>query len=229
MNNQLQLIRWALYAFMGSIAVLLLGLSLSRCSFSSEPEEVEQRHIKIRHFGDYRKVFNDLNPTHLEAARKWGVAQVKSREDARKHGRDLTEISSCKLYQVDDLDHSIPFLVPRAKKLLDDIGQAFQDSLRSQGVGSYQIIVTSVLRSTEDVRKLRRSNGNASPNSAHCYGTTIDITYKRFNRTDDDYPHDIPTEHLKHLLAEVIRDKKREGRCYVKYEVKQACFHITVR
>ena len=34
---------------------------------------------------------------------------------------------------------------------------------------------------------------------------------------------------LKWVLAEVLRDMRESGRCYVKYEVKQGCFHITVR
>ena len=28
---------------------------------------------------------------------------------------------------------------------------------------------------------------------------------------------------------EVLRDLKQAGRCYVKYELKQGCFHITTR
>ena len=31
------------------------------------------------------------------------------------------------------------------------------------------------------------------------------------------------------VMAEVLRDLKNAGRCYVKYEIKQACFHITAR
>lgn len=31
------------------------------------------------------------------------------------------------------------------------------------------------------------------------------------------------------VLAMVLRDLKREERCYVKHERKQGCFHITVR
>ena len=209
------------------ILLLFTGLVMNSCSCSRK--EVEKKNIKIRHFGNYRKVFNDMNSVHLAAAKKWGVPEIRSREDAEKHRGKLKEIVSCKLYKIDKLTHSIPFLVPRAKDMLETIAENFQDSLASQGVGGYQIIVTSILRSNADVKKLRRTNGNASENSAHRYGTTIDITYARFNRVDSDYPHEIPTEHLKHLLAEVLRDQKKAGKCYVKYEVKQGCFHITVR
>ena len=34
---------------------------------------------------------------------------------------------------------------------------------------------------------------------------------------------------LKWVLSEVLRDMREEGRCYIKYEVKQGCFHMTVR
>ena len=213
--------KFLLYTFITTSTLLI-----SSCSCN---DKVEQKDIKIRHFGNFRKIFNDLNDKHLAAAKKWGVPEVKSREDAEKHKKTLKKIETCNYYKVANLTHSIPYLVPRAKDLLDDIGRSFNDSLKSHGVGSHQIIVTSVLRSNEDVKKLQRTNVNASDNSAHRYGTTVDIAYARFNRTDNKYPYDIPSEHLKHILSEVLRDLRKQERCYVKYEVKQGCYHITVR
>lgn len=204
--------------------------ALTICGCSCVKREVEKKELAIRHIGRFSRVFNDMNKEHLAAAKKWGVPEVDSREDAKKHRWQLKEIESCDLYKIDSLTHSIPFLVPRAKDMLEEIGQNFQDSLTSRGVGgSYQVVVTSVLRSNADIRKLRRGNSNASKNSAHRYGTTVDIAYARFNRIDDEYPHDIPSKNLKNILAEVLRDMKNEKKCYVKYEVRQGCFHITVR
>jgi len=34
---------------------------------------------------------------------------------------------------------------------------------------------------------------------------------------------------LKWVLSEVLRDIRRDQRAYIKYEVKQGCFHMTVR
>jgi len=31
------------------------------------------------------------------------------------------------------------------------------------------------------------------------------------------------------VLSEVLNDMRQNKRCYVKYEVKQGCYHITVR
>ena len=180
----------------------------------------------------YKRSFGDLNDTHMAAAKKIGVKPLKDREAAVNLGGKVTEIKSGDLYQVDSLTHSIPFLVPKASALLDSIGANFLDSLESKGLNPNQIIVTSVLRTENDVKRLRRVNGNASANSVHMFGTTFDITYKRFHKVEDPDGRpmqDVREDTLKLVLSEVLRDLKKKDMCYVKYELKQACFHITAR
>ena len=186
----------------------------------------------IRGVVSYKRSFGDLNDAHLEAAKKIGVKPLKDRDAAEKLGSKVVEIKSGKLYQVDSLTHSIPYLVPKASALLDSIGANFLDSLESKGLNPNQIIVTSVLRTQNDVKRLGKRNVNASQNSAHVYGTTFDITYKRFHKVED--PDGRPMQSvradtLKLVLSEVLRDLKKKEKCYVKYELKQACFHITAR
>jgi len=142
------------------------------------------------------------------------------------------EIKNGDLYQVDSLTHSIPFLVPKASALLDSIGANFLDSLENKGLNPNQVIVTSVLRTQDDVKKLRRVNGNASANSVHMFGTTFDISYKRFFKVEDPDGRpmqDVRADTLKLVLSEVLRDLKMKDLCYIKYELKQGCFHITAR
>ncbi|MBQ8890009.1 MAG: hypothetical protein IJY59_11105 [Bacteroidaceae bacterium] len=180
----------------------------------------------------YKRSFGDLNDTHLAAARKIGVSPLQNREAAEKLGNKVVEIKSGDLYQVDSLTHSIPFLVPKASALLDSIGANFLDSLESKGLNPNQVIVTSVLRTYDDVKRLGKRNINASKNSAHVYGTTFDITYKRFFKVEDPDGRpmqDVRADTLKLVLSEVLRDLKKKEMCYVKYELKQACFHITAR
>ena len=204
-------------------AAVLCTVAMMGCG-ESQPIKKE---FKIIPFGRYSSRFGDLNDKHLSAAKSIGIDPVASREDAEKLGRKLREIETCKYYKVDKLTHSIPFLVPEAEELLETIGENFIDSVESKGASGYKIIVTSVLRPKEDVKKLRRSNSNASSNSAHCYGTTFDIAYTRFEHTNNKY--EVPEAHLKHTLAEVLLDLKKQNKCYVKYEIKQGCFHITAR
>ena len=186
----------------------------------------------IRGVVSYKRSFGDLNDAHLAAAKKNGVKPLKNREAAEKLGGKIVEIKSGKLYQVDSLTHSIPFLVPKASALLDSIGANFLDSLESKGLNPNQIIVTSVLRTQDDVKRLGKRNVNASQNSAHVYGTTFDITYKRFFKVEDPDGRpmqDVRADTLKLVLSEVLRDLKKKEKCYIKYELKQACFHITAR
>lgn len=88
-----------------------------------------------------------------------------------------------------------------------------------------------MLRSKEDVKKLRGHNGNATENSCHLYGTTFDICYNRYKTVEDpDGPKRrvVRNDTLKWVLSEVLNDLRREKRCLIKYEVHQGCFHITV-
>ena len=187
---------------------------------------------KIRGVASYLEAFPDTNGLQLTAANRWGVTPVKNREDAETRKRELVYMAANPYYHVDPLYPSIPYLVPRAAVLLQDIGQAFFDSLYVKGVPLHKVIVTSVLRSQEDVTKLRRRNGNATENSCHLYGTTFDICYNRYETVEDpDGParRAVRNDTLKWVLSEVLRDMREQGRCYIKYEVKQGCFHMTVR
>ena len=181
----------------------------------------------------FAREFNDLNDTQLAVAQAIGVPPVADREAAEKMKKKLVEITDNDLYVVADLTHSIPYLIPSAADLLDRIGRNFRDSLSAKGLNPNKLVVSSVLRTEEDVRKLRSGgNINASGNSTHRYGTTFDLSYWRYVKVPElrgrEY-EDVPPEYLRAALSQVLKDLRDEGTCYVKYEKKQNCFHITVR
>lgn len=184
----------------------------------------EKKQAPFRYFTNYQRTFNDMNPRHLQAAKACGIEPITSEEDMEEKLDEIEEIESCRFYTVDKLTHSLPYLVPKAEELLKDIGRNFRDSLDSKGLPSRKVIVTSVLRTAATVKDLRKSNINASANSAHVYGTTFDIAYARYDGGKEG-----ERDKLKTVLAEVLRDLRDAGRCYVRYEYKQGCFHITVR
>lgn len=174
-----------------------------------------------------RTIFCDVNDLHLAAAQAIGIDPICSLRDAYNLKTPIQHIESCDNYTVDDLSHSLPYLVPRAASLLNDIGSRFADTIRARGGHEYRIKVTSVLRTERSVAKLRRRNLNASETSAHCFATTFDISYSRFICLDPSFVVD--QGDLKNILAEILYDEREKGRCYVKFEVKQGCFHITAR
>lgn len=180
----------------------------------------------------YKEEFPDTNAVQLVAAQRFGVEPVLNRDDAEARKDELVYVGSNPYYYVNDLTASIPYLVPRAAALLQDIGRNFFDSLQVKHVPLHKIKVTSVLRTKEDVERLRRYNRNATENSCHLYGTTFDIGYNKYLTVSD--PQGLPrrevrNDTLKFILSEVLRDLRQQNRCYVKYEVKQGCFHITTR
>ena len=187
---------------------------------------------RIYSVSSFKTCFPDTQAVQLQAAMKWGVKRVRNREDAEMRKSELVYVGANPYYHVDRLYSSIPYLVPRAAMLLQDIGQAFFDSLYVKGIPLHRPIVTSVLRSQADVAKLRRHNGNATENSCHLYGTTFDICYNRYETVESpDGParRAVRNDSLKYVLCEVLRDMREQGRCYIKYEVKQGCSHMTVR
>lgn len=173
----------------------------------------------------FRDNFPDSNSVQLLSAKQFGVHPVMNRHDAQKRISELVYIGASPFYDMDKLKSSLPYLVPRAALLLQDIGRSFMDSLYIKGLPPSRILVTSVLRSKEDVAKLRSHNHNATVNSCHLYGTTFDISYNRFTLMGRKPTNDT----LKLVLCEVLDRMRKEGRCYVKYERHQGCLHVTVR
>lgn len=211
---------------------LLIGLTtLAGCKKKDMSLKLnEPRNIKG--VISYKRSFGDLNDIHLKVAKNTGIQPLNSREEAERMKEKLVHIASNEYYSVDSLTHSIPYLTPRASMLLDTIGANFLDSLTAKGLNPNQVIVTSVLRTQDDVKRLRKRNGNASKNSAHFYGTTFDVSWKRFKKIEDEDGRplqDVSADTLKLVLSEVLRDLKKADKCYIKYELKQGCFHITAR
>ena len=182
--------------------------------------------LQLRWTGPLRSEFNDSNHVHLESARQLGFKPITKEHDILNLRRPIIRVESCPEFYVEPPSHSYPYLVPEAHALLVEIGRRFNDTLMVRGGGSYRLKVTSLLRTPSTVRRLSRVNNNATSESTHSYGTTFDISYSKFICDDDAGTHRT-FEDLKNLLGEILHDLRNEGRCYVKYEVKQSCFHIT--
>ena len=193
----------------------------------------KNKSVKIKEL-NYASLLNDQNGVQLKSAAQFGLKQPLKNRDAADDVKDgLVRIRSNRHYSIAKLTHSIPYLTDGAAELLDMIGKNFLDSLESKGLNPNKIIVTSVLRTQEDIKKLQKSgNPNAVKNSAHCYATTFDIAYAYYDKTwfkNFRFCESVEPVTLKKVLGEVLRDLRRQKKCYVKYEVKQRCFHITTR
>ena len=185
--------------------------------------------IETRRFGaPYAEVFNDSNYVHWNDAEKIGIDPIENTSKHWNLKRPLVKIVSCADFYVDELNFSKPYLVPEAAEMVHEIGRRFHEALATRGGGEYRFKITSVTRTAENVKRLRRQNSNAVDSSVHQLGTTVDISYARFIR-DSQSCISRSNEDLKALLAEILYDMREEGKCWVKYEIKQPCFHISAR
>ncbi len=216
----------------GRFKMLLCVLLLVSCTHQqSQPEIIEDNLVAYpgRTF-NYRIKFNDMQMKQHAVASVIGLSRPpKDRNDAASMRKQLVEIKTNDNYIVDSLTHSVPFLIPSAKHELDSIGAEWADILQRNGLPHYRFYVTSVLRTQEDIKYLQKSgNINSVTQSCHCYGTTFDLAYMRYNKVTRtrDYMHE---DNLKLVLGQVLLNHQRAGKIYVKYEAKQSCFHVTVR
>lgn len=213
------------------IIILLAGICLLGGCKEKDMSMIMNEPHNIRGVISYQRDFPDDNDTQLSAARAIGVKPFKNAEDA-VNIKQFQLIESNEHYKLDKLTHSVPYMVPQAAKLIDDIGANFLDSLSNKGLNPYRIVITSATRSMEQQQQLSKSNINATANSTHCYGTTFDVSWKTFEQVldKDGRPmQEVSSDTLKMVLSEVLRDVRLAKRCYIKYERKQGCFHITAR
>ena len=223
--------------YVSRLVLLLVGLIFvfSACGNRSQHANTQPitEDILVAYPGrtfSYKDKFRDTQSKQEKAAKAIGLSTTpQNRQQAAKMRSQLSLIKTNENYIVDSLTHSIPYLVPTAAAELESIGKEFADILQRNNLPHYRFYVTSVLRTKDDVKYLQKSgNVNATTNSCHCYGTTFDLAYYRYNKVTRtrEYMHE---DNLKLVLGQVLLNHQRAGKIYVKYEWRQACFHITVR
>lgn len=201
------------------VSTLLLTVLVSCHKTDGNSSDQEVKKEKPFHYDDY-------NDVQLQYAEKYGITPLANRDTDFTKIPKLEKIESCDNYRVEYLSHSVPYLTHNAKALLNEIGKAFQDSLKARGVKVARVCVTSVLRTEADVLNLQKVNTNAAAKSSHCYGTTFDIAhnaYDYFGTTGQELSY----KDMKTVLAHVIFRLRMQKKLVVVLEENQKCFHIT--
>lgn len=101
--------------------------------------------------------------------------------------------------------------------------------LTNTSLANAKFELTSLLRTEHSLKRLRRINRNATKNSTHLHGTTIDIAYDTFHDSHNQSFSNEVVNYLKEQLAATLIDMRNEKKCWVLYERFQPCFHVVVR
>jgi len=163
-----------------------------------------------------------LYKPHLDASKRFGVKLLENPKTVTKYinsGKLHKIKNSGKGYRIYKLDYSRPWMVSKAKLILEKMGARFSKETKGS-----TFTVSSVTRTLEDQCRLRKVNTNASLGiSSHNYGNSFDISYVRFN---DVLKYNA---RLETALEKVLKYYADAGKIYYIKEKQQSCFHITVR
>ncbi|MFN8239274.1 MAG: DUF5715 family protein [Bacteroidales bacterium] len=178
----------------------------------------------------YSRKLTDKIPDYSAYARRNGIVPCKNEEEINSRLRDgaLVRVNDGKGYSIEKLSHSYPCLTRDSRELLELIARRFRDKTEKAGLSGAEMIITSMTRTTDKVKSLRRNNSNASANSPHLTGNAFDISYLRFrcrkmNVTTCD------KQYMKEALAQVIWELRKEKKCWATYERAQSCYHVVAR
>jgi len=180
--------------------------------------------------------YQDFNAVHLFHAKINGTAPFKTNKEFEEGINELVredklvKITDNSFYRICPLTHSHPYLTPKAEEFLEDLGKRFQEKLAEKDMPKYYFQISSLLRTKENQKNLSRSNINATSISSHMFGTTFDIPYTTvIKRTFLWNEAEVTDGNASKLLSEALGDLRKEGRCVVVSERKEACFHITIK
>lgn len=207
---------------------------LVACNNKPTGTPIDNVSVPVLSHDELRALKKYPNANHLEAVAKSPLQNIikshdwfYANEDSINDESELERVVDTEFYIVSKLTHSIPYLTSNTINFLELLGERMADIYTEKDILPYRFVLTSVLRTQEDQKKLRKINYNATKNeSAHFYGITFDISQTRFAMWDS--RESIYTYRLRNLLARELIKLQEEGLCYVLIENREKCFHITV-
>jgi len=166
-------------------------------------------------------LFQDQIPVHENAYKYEGIKPKNDFDDLQKliENRTLIEIKTSEYYIVEPMGASLPALLPKGITFINKLSREYRALCDQKNIEYIPFRITSATRTIKSVKALMKDNGNAIENSAHLKGKTIDITYLTSKKHTKQ----------KELFIQTLAKLKDQGLCYVKFEVKMKCLHITCR
>lgn len=180
--------------------------------------------------GVFSRKLTDRITEYSDQAKLKGIKECRNESEIRKRISDgeLFRIRSNGRYIIEPMSYSYPCLTKESKTLLDEIGKRFREKTAQTGLSRARFIVTSMTRTTDKMKGLRRNNQNVSVNSPHLNGNSFDISYIRFSCRKL-YLTSCDKRYMKEAIAQVIWELREENKCWATYERAQSCFHVVSR
>lgn len=178
----------------------------------------------------YSRKLTDRIPDYSAQAKLTGITACSDGKDLAMNVMtgQLVRVRKGRNYRAESMEHSYPYLTRDTRRLLNEIGRRYGKKLGKDGLKGSRFIITSMTRTSENIKGLGKTNGNASENSPHLNGNAFDISYARFDIRKF-HVTECDKWYMKEALAEVIYELRNEKKCWATYEKQQGCFHIVSR
>ena len=236
----IKLYKKTLFFAAGILLVTLLYLLISDHRKHHHEEEMKNRIISDCDRSRYAtapisptrelKDQNDVQLLHAQAngLKNVYISNASFEADSAQLVKDqiLIHLHNNPFYRVKELTHSYPYTTTEMGDLLNDINALFQEKMKDKKQDKFLFLVTSGLRTNETQQELTNRNRNASTQSAHLYGATVDVSYKEFYNVDKDTVE--PNFYAAEALRQTMEDLREQCRMMIVRERKQACYHFTV-
>ncbi|HEY0674411.1 MAG TPA: DUF5715 family protein [Longimicrobiales bacterium] len=223
-----------------------IAAATSQIQRLADSTDKKLRQVRALTLRERIRLRRDKNATQIARARQLGVRNPGDLDAAVAADKLVKLADTTELWALHNLNFSVPYVTPSAYSMITEIAQRFQHRLDSLHVPRYRLVITSAMRTPEKQAALRRINANASDvESAHEFGTTVDIAYRRFAPPIDAAP--LPADTIERLadsvmvktgslraaelqavLGRVIAEMRQEGKLMVMMERSQTVYHITV-
>jgi hypothetical protein len=178
---------------------------------------------------NYSEKLNNRLCEYMDRSVKQGVKPSKDKRGIQQYIRagKLQLVEANTGFVLDTFQYSYAALTPYAKRILNEIGQAFHDSLLQTPLAGTKLIVTSMTRTHYTVSRLVRHNRTAVRKSPHLSGNSFDFSFSRFVSLRD--LTDCELHYLQGLSSSILFNMKKSCKIWATFEKNEECLHVVAR
>jgi hypothetical protein len=217
-----------------TLSFVLVGFGLLNPNESEYPvkkEEASANSFNCSQFESsiYSEKLNNRLCEYMDRSVKQGVKPSKDKRGIQQYIRagKLQLVEANTGFVLDTFQYSYAALTPYGKRILNEIGQAFHDSLLQTPLSGTKLIVTSMTRTHYTVSRLVRHNRTAVRKSPHLNGNSFDFSFSRFaspRRLSDCELH-----YLQELSSSILFNLKKSCKIWATFEKNEECLHVVAR
>lgn len=180
-------------------------ISIPTCQINSKVLKFKRDNYTTKHRAQAHKL-DDIKPVETNAER-----------DAYVEKGVLVPLKNTDGWIVKSMDYGSPFVHSKLYQKLKLIEQRFAEKQQEHNLSGIQFVISSAYRTVDDQERLRKVNKNATVDSSHSYGASVDISHIRGK----------DCEQATELFQETLNELQKEKQLWLCPE--SITMHVTLR